>query len=170
MSMSDDVWVRHANPWSVWTRIAMFPFWFISIWSRLWIGWWSLLPIGVLAVWTWLNLRVFKPYDDDSPWSTRGVLGERIFVNRKTIPIPQEHLVVAYMLSSLAALSAAGAVVGFVTAKFWLALGGWLLAIAFKLWFVDRMVWLYEVMSSSVPEYQSWKTGPNHAVPTKVGI
>ncbi len=54
------------------------------------------------------------------------------------------------------------AIVGFATATFWLALGGRLLAITFKICFVDRMVWLYEAMSESIPEYQSWKTGPGH--------
>jgi hypothetical protein len=162
MSMSDKIWIRHANPWSAWTRIATAPFWFLAIWSWVWIGWWAFVPAVVLAVWTWLNPRVFGPYVDDKPWSTRGVLGERIFMNRKNIPIPREHLVAAHTLSGLAGLALMGAIVGFATATFWLALGGWLLAITFKIWFVDRMVWLYETMSESIPEYQSWKTGPGH--------
>ena len=162
MSMSDEVWMRHANPWSVWTRIAMFPLWFLAIWSRVWVGWWALLPVGVLAGWTWLNPRVFAPYVDDKPWSTRGVLGERIFMNRKNIPIPREHLAIAHTLSGLAVLGLVGAIVGFVMETFWLALGGWLLAVAFKLWFCDRMVWLYEIMCESSPEYRAWRSGPDH--------
>ncbi len=31
-----------------------------------------------------------------------------------------------------------------------------------EMWFVDRMVWLYDIMSTSIPEYQTWKTGPGH--------
>lgn len=162
MSMSDEVWVRHANPWSVWTRIAMFPFWFLAIWSWVWIGWWSLIPAGVLAVWTWLNPRVFRPYIDDRPWSTRGVLGERVLMNRNTVPIPEEHLRAAHILSVSAGVSMVGAIIGFVTASFWLALGGWLLTVTLKIWFVDRMVWLYDIMCKSIPEYQAWRTGPGH--------
>ena len=156
MTMSDEVWERHANPWSVWTRIGMFPFWFLAIWSWVWISWWALLPSAVLAIWTWLNPRVFPPYTSDRPWSTRGVLGERIFMNRKAIPIPDDHLRVAHTLSALAGLCMIGAFVGFITADFWLALGGWLLAITFKIWFVDRMVWLYDTMSPTIPDYQAW--------------
>jgi len=163
MSMSDEVWMRHANPWSGWTRLAMSPLWFLAIWSWVWIGWWALAPVSVLAVCTWLNPRVFRPYTDDTPWITRAVLGERIFMNRTSVPIPHEHLRMAHILSALAGVSLAGAIVGFVTANFWLALGGWLLAVTFKMWFVDRMVWLYEIMNKSVPEYQAWKTGPGHA-------
>lgn len=160
MSMSEIVWVHHANPWSVWTRIVMFPFWFLAIWSWVWIGWWSLILSGILAVWTWLNPRVFRPYVDDKPWSTRGVLGERIFMNRRNVPIPQEHLRAAHILSGLAGASMMGAIIGFVVAQFWLALGCWLLATALKIWFVDRMVWLYDIMSTSTREYQDWRTGP----------
>jgi hypothetical protein len=92
MSMSDEDWVRHANPWSVWTRIALFSFWFLAIWSWVWVGWWALVPAVILAVWTWLNPRVFKPYTDVPPRSTRGVLGERIFYNRKRVTIARDTL------------------------------------------------------------------------------
>jgi hypothetical protein len=160
MSMSDEVWIRHANPWSVWTRIALFPFWFLAIWSWVWIGWWALVPAGILSVWTWLNPRVFSPYTDDKPWSTRGVLGERIFIHRKRVPIPREHLVMAHLLNSLAGLWLIGAIAGFILANFWLALGGWLLTVTFKIWFFDRMVWLHEVVSKSVPEYCSLTNSP----------
>jgi hypothetical protein len=162
MSMSEDVWMRHANPWSGWTRVAVFPLWFIAIWSWTWIGLWALLPALVLGLWTWLNPRVFAPYKDDSSWITRGVLGERIFLNRKTVPIPRGHLVAAHVLSGLALLSMTGAIIGFVTADFWLALGVWLLAVTLKMWFVDRMVRLYEIMSKSNPEYRGWAKGPGH--------
>ena len=160
MLMSDAVWVRHANPWSVWTRLAIFPLWFLAIWSRIWIGWWALIPAGLLAVWTWLNPRVFKPYIDDRPWSTRAVLGERIFMNRRKVPIPKEHLRAAHILNGLAGAILGAAVIGFVMVHFWLALGGWLLAITLKIWFVDRMVWLYDIMSKSIPEYRGWSIGP----------
>jgi hypothetical protein len=43
--LQDDGWLRHANPVSVWTRFAVLPLLAISIWSRDWIGWWSLIPI-----------------------------------------------------------------------------------------------------------------------------
>lgn len=167
MTMSDAVWIRHANPWSVWTRFAMFPFWFIAIWSWTWIGGWALLPVFLLAFWTWLNPRVFAPYRDDGHWGTRGVLGERIFVNRKTVPIPLEFLIVAHLLSGLAMVSLVGAVIGFILADFRIALGGWLLAVTFKMWFVDRMAWLYDTMRTLHPEYQTWGRGPGSEIKPK---
>ncbi|MGB3402055.1 MAG: DUF6653 family protein [Microcoleaceae cyanobacterium] len=157
MSMTDQVWMRHANPWSGWTRVATFPFWFIAIWSWVWIGWKALIPIALLAIWTWLNPRVFPVYKDDHSWITRGVLGERIFLNRDNIPIPPHQVATANLLTALAGVFLLAAIVGFVIKNFWLALGGWLLCITFKLWFVDRMTWIYDIMKDATPEYQSWQ-------------
>ena len=60
-AMSDGVWARHANPWSVWTRMATLPVLLLALWSRAWIGWWALLPVAAVLVWTWLNPRLFPP-------------------------------------------------------------------------------------------------------------
>ena len=49
--MSDEAWKRHANPWSVWTRFAAIPLMILAIWSRLWLGWWCLVPITAVIVW-----------------------------------------------------------------------------------------------------------------------
>ncbi|MDJ0624246.1 MAG: hypothetical protein QNJ17_14865 [Desulfocapsaceae bacterium] len=146
MTMNEEVWRRHANPWSGWTRVATFPFWFLAIWSWVWIGWWALVPIILLSIWTWLNPRVFPPCQNDHAWITRGVLGERLFLNRRNVSIPAHHVKVAHLLTAMAGLFMVAAIIGFVTKNFWLALGGWLLTITFKMWFVDRMVWIYETM------------------------
>lgn len=43
-NMSEDAWARHANPWSVWTRIATaLPLLILAVWSRVWLGWRSLI-------------------------------------------------------------------------------------------------------------------------------
>jgi len=144
MAMSDETWRRHANPWSGWTRVATFPVLFLTVWSWPWIGWWACLPVAVGAAWLLLNPRLFPPPADDRAWMTRGVLGERVFLDRQVHPVSAEHARVAHLLTCGSGLSLLGAVVGFWLPAFWLALGGWLLAVVFKLWFVDRMVWLYE--------------------------
>ncbi len=38
----------------------------------------------------------------------------------------------------------------------WPTLLGMTLTFLGKLWFVDRMVWLYEDMRNATPEYRSW--------------
>ncbi|MFP4145868.1 MAG: DUF6653 family protein [Phycisphaeraceae bacterium] len=142
--MTDAVWARHANPWSVWTRMTVGPMLAVAIWSRAWIGWWSLLPVAASLVWMWVNPRLFPPPRSATSWATRAVLGERIWVDRDRRAIPTRHRAAPHVLS---AVSAAGLVpLGWGLAVFnpWAAgLGMAILCLA-KLWFADRMVWLYE--------------------------
>lgn len=159
MGMDDRVWMRHANPWSGWTRVAMFPLLFIAIWSHVWIGWWSLVPVGVLAVWTWLNPRVFPPPRRRDAWITRGVFGERVWLNRRNVPIPPHHARAAHILSALSVVGVAVAIYGFIARDFWAAVMGWSFAALAKFWFVDRMVWLFEDMKDRRPEYAAWAGG-----------
>jgi hypothetical protein len=61
-ALDDEGWARHANPWSGWTRFAtVLPLLILGFWSRVWLGWWSLLLIGAALLWTWLNPRMFPP-------------------------------------------------------------------------------------------------------------
>lgn len=52
MGMSDDVWTHHANPQSGWSRMSIPPLFALAVWSRDWIGWWSLLLIALVFAWT----------------------------------------------------------------------------------------------------------------------
>src|SRR4029453_10046537 len=46
--LKGDSWMRHANPWSVWTRFAVLPLLILAIWSRDWIGWGVLGAVGLV--------------------------------------------------------------------------------------------------------------------------
>ena len=63
MVMSDLAWARHANPWSVWTRVPILPLLALAIWSRVWIGAWCWLPLALLIAWILWNPRAFPPPD-----------------------------------------------------------------------------------------------------------
>jgi len=76
-AMSEEVWARHANPWSIWTRYATFPMLILSIWSRVWFGWWALIPIFLTLVWLWLNPRGFEKPSSTDNWASKAVLGRR---------------------------------------------------------------------------------------------
>ena len=89
--MNDKVWENHANPWSVWTRYLGLPLLVISVWSRIWWGWWSILPITMVMIWIWINPRIFPKPKTTQNWSSKAVLGERVWLNQKEIPIPQHH-------------------------------------------------------------------------------
>ncbi|WP_300039205.1 DUF6653 family protein [uncultured Roseobacter sp.] len=149
MKMDDAAWARHANPWSVWSRFSCLPLIVAAIWCRIWIGWWALVPLGLALIWTWINPRLFAPPAALDSWASRGVMGERFFLNRHEVPVPEHHLRAAWWLT---AVSAAGLIV--LIAGLWiqdgmLTLFGLVVSIGGKMWFVDRMVWIYEDMTRS---------------------
>lgn len=154
--MDQRTWARHANPWSVWTRVLTLPLLMLAVWSRVWLGWWALLPIAAALLWIWFNPRAFPPPRSTNNWASKGVLGERVWLNRSEIPIPEHHRRVPNILS---AVSVAGALVlmwGLVQLEIWPALLGLTIVALGKLWFVDRMVWLFEDMKDSHPSYRRW--------------
>lgn len=155
--ISDASWRRHANPWSAWTRIiTCLPLLTLSLWSRKWIGLWSTLPVFAALFWIWINPRIFPEPKSTDNWASQGVLGERVWMNRKIIPIPQHHLVAAKTLLAIGVIGLFPYAYGIIFLSLWPALLGSLLMYFGKLWYFDRMVWLYRDMKEKVPEYAEW--------------
>lgn len=160
MGMSDSVWERHANPWSGWTRVAIAPMLAVAIWSRVWIGWWSLIPIVILVAWIWINPRIFPRPKSVDNWMSQGVLGERIWLANEPGTVADHHIRVSRVLTAVAGV---GAIV-FIGGLIWLDLAATLFGLAVtmlgKLWFIDRMVWIYREQPRS-PDKQSHLTAGN---------
>jgi hypothetical protein len=72
--LSERVWRRHSNPWSVWTRILSYPLVYLPFWNRSW------KQGVVVAAWLAANPVIFPEPEDDSSWVTRGVLGEKLWM------------------------------------------------------------------------------------------
>ncbi len=156
MAMSGATWDRHANPWSVYTRLPVLMLFVLAVWSRIWIGWWSLLPLVALAGWTIFNPRAFPPPASTDNWASKAVLGERVWLNREAVPIPSGHARWATGLSLGSGVALIPTAWGLYALEPWAAFLGGALASLFKVWFVDRMVWLYEDMKDEWPAYRSW--------------
>jgi len=143
MGMSDAVWRRHANPWSGWTRLAGgLPLLALAIWSRVWLGWGALVLLALALGWIWYNPRAFAEPRSYRSWMSRGVLGEYVFLHHRAL-VAAHHRTAARWLS---ALSLPGALV--LAAGLWQLRLDWvLLGIVLtglpKLWFLDRMVWIW---------------------------
>lgn len=153
MRMDDATWWRHANPASGWTRMPILAGLALAIFSRVWIGWWCLVPVALLLVWNWLNPRAFASPQSLDSWMTRAVLGERIWLNRQTKPIPPNHARMANMLSLAATFGLLPLVYGLWVLDPMATASGVIIATGAKLWFLDRMVWLYEDTKADHPEY-----------------
>lgn len=143
-AMSEDVWRRHANPWSGWTRAGTgIPLLALAIWSRVWLGWGALVVLGLVMLWLWLNPRLFKEPLDFDHWISKGVLGEKVFLENRA-DIATHHRKAADVLAwaSLPGVLVLGWGLWALHLD-WVVFGGFMAALP-KLWFLDRMVWILE--------------------------
>lgn len=143
MSMDDATWRRHANPLSGWTRMLSLPFLVLAVWSRVWIGWWCLVPIALALFYTWLNPRLFSEPRGFGHWMSRGVLGERVFIEHRS-EIAPHHLRAARLLTWLSVPGALLMIWGLIALWWEGAVFGVILSAVPKLWFVDRMAWILQ--------------------------
>ncbi|MBR9885549.1 MAG: hypothetical protein GYB21_18650 [Oceanospirillales bacterium] len=150
--MDDKSWQRHANPWSVYSRFSALPLISLAFWSREWLGAYALVPILLSLLWVWINPRVFGVPERTDNWASRGTFGERIYLNRHTESIPAHHLRACRVLQALSLAGVPVFIYGLYTLDLATLLLGNLWVMAFKAWFVDRMVWLYMDMKEARPE------------------
>ncbi|HDR74007.1 MAG TPA: hypothetical protein ENN85_08895 [Methanoculleus sp.] len=154
-NLTDENWMKHANPWSVWTRYSVLPLIVLAFWSRIWIGWWALIPVLVSLAWMFLNPVFFKKPASTNNWASKSVLGERVYLNRDTTEIPKHHKVMPNILNGISSIGMLIAIYGVVVLSVWPAICGISLAYVGKSWYLDRMVWLFEDMKD-MPEYAAW--------------
>ena len=139
-----DDWLRHTNPWSVYTRIPIPVLLVAAVWSRVWLGWWSLVPIAAVLVWTVINPRVFPAPESTDHWASRGVLGETYWAGRNERPVPPRHRTAPLVLAGVSAIGVPFIVWGLVVLDPWMTAFGVAVQSLGKIWFIDRMALLYD--------------------------
>ncbi|OCQ18362.1 hypothetical protein A7985_23830 [Pseudoalteromonas luteoviolacea] len=146
-AMSDEVWARHTNPWSVWTRYSCLPLLLACLWWRdiLQLWFWPLL--AVLILWTWLNPRCFKKPSNTDNWASQSVLGEQVLIYQRD-SIAAHHDSVLTVITSLLTIFTALCVAGLFFYEPISTCTGALGLILAKTWFLDRMVWIYREATS----------------------
>lgn len=142
VGMSEEAWKRHANPWSVWTRFAAIPLMILAIWSRDWIGWWALVPVGLVVVWLALNPHAFPAVERPESWTAKGIYGERMWLRDRSL-VAGDHRKVQRLLVVIGATGFGLLVYGLVVLEVWPTVFGATLITVGQLWRIDRLGQLY---------------------------
>ena len=118
--MDEATWTRHASGWSVWPRMAILPVLLACIWSFTWIGWWAALPLVAVLAFTWVNPRLAPVPTSTNTWHAKATFGERIWLDRKNLVLPDKHEDAATYLTWIAGAGFFGAVAGAWLNDIWL--------------------------------------------------
>lgn len=159
-AFDEEIWRKHANPWSVFLRNTVLPLLVIACWSRIWIGWYAIVPLVLAILWAWYNPRIFPAPVSFEHWASKAVFGERVWLNRDRVPVPVHHRTVPNILSIVSGAGMLFVFWGVLVFDPWPTLFGMALVYAGKLWFLDRMAWLWEEMKAADPEYSGWEKSP----------
>ena len=130
-NLTDIMWERHSNPLSAWLRILSFPLLLAPFWYES-----GLLAIAAVF-WFVANPFIFPPPNNDHAWSTRGVLGERIWL--EDIRLNADLLILALSIVAIVA-----AIVFALRTAFWPMMTFTAAAFISQLWYFDRMHFLYD--------------------------
>lgn len=154
-------WLRHANPLSVWSRFSCLSLIALAIWSRAWIEWFSLVPMALAFVWLMINPLAFGVPTSTRNWASKSVFGERIWADRTSVTIPSQFAShVPSLAGAFSCLGLVPMVVGLAVFDAPLVIAGFVIVHGGKLWYLDRMVLLFDDMKQRHPgEYSSWEYG-----------
>jgi len=141
--LTNIIWHKYTNPWSIWVRFFILPMLIISMWSRVWIGQWSLILVLITLAWIWFNPRLSPSKKTKNLWAIQAILGERLWLNRHKNYIPQHHFFVITALQIIVIVSFVTCLAGIIILSPWITFFGLSMTYVGMCWFLDRMVWLY---------------------------
>jgi hypothetical protein len=124
--ISEAIWRRHANPWSVWTRLLSTPLVYVPFWNHSWSQ--------GLAVATWLaaNPFLFPEPKDKQSWSARAIRGEGRWMKER----PRDA---SFVIQALGSAAAIGGLYSAYKRKLWPTVASAVVVMGCNAWFLNRM-------------------------------
>lgn len=124
--ITDTMWRRHANPWSVWSRLLTTPLIYLPFWNRSW-------KQGLaIATWMMANPFLFPEPRNKQSWAARAIRGDR----RWTRELPRDA---GLGIQTAAVAAAAGGCYAAHRHRFWPTIASAVAVLACNVWFLDRM-------------------------------
>ena len=134
-----------------------------AIWSKVWLdtAFVVLLVAGIVLF--LLRLPKFVPFKGRTEsWAEKASFGERIWLNRLLIPIPQDinqRLTILHLVFWSGTLIA---ILGAVTSSPILSVTGLIVAYATQVVCLRKLIDLYILMKDKAPLYRFWTSAPEN--------
>ena len=157
-AMDEQTWARHAHPGSVYSRMTVLPLLIAAVWSRVWVaGWIAAVLVAAVLIWVWINPRLFPAPRHTDNWASKVTFGERIWIEKGRAGVHPRHRRLPPLLNLVSGLAIIPLIYGLVVLGPLVTLLAGALSFFMKLWFADRMVWLYEDEARADPAYEAWR-------------
>jgi len=131
--MKEQTWQRHSNPWSGWSRMLGYWGLLFAVYQHSWLG------LAAVILFLIFNPKLFPAPKTQNAWMSKAVLGERLYTKsgilKKDLPTLLNFLNLPFFIASI--YFAYTQDIGGTVAS-------GLLSTTYKLWFLDRMVTLYD--------------------------
>lgn len=82
--------MRHADPWSVWTRFSVPSLIVLAVWSRVWVGGYSVALVALAVLWMMVNPVLFREPRSTPQLGAQVRVGERIWSERTAVDLPSQ--------------------------------------------------------------------------------
>ena len=121
-----------------------------AIWARVWLGW-CLALLAALAVWIWLNPRVFPRPRSTKYWPSRSLLSKRLWLERKTMTLIARERLMPHVGNIIALVGLGVLAYGLIELAVWAAVVGTIVTIGGKIYFPDEMTRIYTAHKDEDP-------------------
>jgi uncharacterized membrane protein len=88
--------------------------------------------------------------------ASKAVLGERVWLNRDAVAIPDHHNGAIRALNIVTGLGSLLLIYGLIRLDVYATGFAAFVVVMGKIWFLDRMVWLFDEMAERHPPYRAW--------------
>ncbi len=161
LSMQSAALTRLSKPRNLFIRALLLPALLTPLWYQATLGWFWATALSLAAVaWIWIIPPFSKGNTGAKSWLQKATLGERMWLNRMFVPIPNTYHQKALALLIVGLLSVAAAIWGATAHDILIMLTGAILAYLAKFASMFVMVKLFEHMKNAHPIYKSWRNIP----------
>lgn len=156
MNMKESTWERHAHPGSVYTRLLSFPAMVYGIWLfKSQELKWAILFNLVFYLWIFCNTRIFPVPKSTNNWASKITFGERVWLKHKNlVPAHHKNMMIPLLLF-ISFLGLLGMITFTYLGNLQLMIGSSVICWVGKVWFCDRMVWLFQDVQDN-PLFEGW--------------